>query len=73
MKNIELKVKGMHCRSCEMLVKDSLEEIQGVKKAEADHKKNLVKIEAEDKVDLEDVKAKIRELGYEVEEDGEKR
>jgi copper chaperone CopZ len=66
MKDIKLSVKGMHCHSCEMLITDELQEIAGVKKAEASHKENLVKIQADDNVDVEKIKAKIKELGYEV-------
>ncbi|MEM4260134.1 MAG: heavy-metal-associated domain-containing protein [Candidatus Woesearchaeota archaeon] len=31
-------VKGMHCRSCEMLLKNSLEETKGVKKVDISYK-----------------------------------
>lgn len=30
MKKIMIKVKGMHCKSCEVLIKDALEEIAGI-------------------------------------------
>ncbi|MCX6695045.1 MAG: heavy-metal-associated domain-containing protein [Candidatus Altiarchaeota archaeon] len=66
MKKTELKVKGMHCRSCEMLVSEEVGEVAGVKKVEADHKAGIVRIESEDNVDLSAVKSKIKELGYEV-------
>jgi len=66
MRKMELKVKGMHCHSCEMLVSDELGEIAGVKKVAADHAKGLVTIEADDNVDITKIKSKIKELGYEV-------
>jgi len=66
MKKIEFNVKSMHCRSCETLVKDDLGEVPGVRKVEADYRKGLVRLEAEDSVNLDMLKAKIRELGYEV-------
>jgi len=66
MKKIELKVKGMHCKSCDMLVKDELDEISGVNDVEASFKTGVVKFNAEDSVNIGAVKAKIRELGYEV-------
>lgn len=34
MKKIELQVKGMHCKSCEMLIKEALEEVKGVNKVD---------------------------------------
>ena len=33
------KVKGMHCKSCEILAKDSLEELDGVDEATLSHEK----------------------------------
>ena len=66
MKKTELKVKGMHCRSCEMLVKDELEESFGVKNVEANHKAGYVKFESDNDVDITKIKSKIKEIGYEV-------
>ena len=66
MKKAEFKVSGMHCRSCEMLISEELDDIQGVTKFEAYHKEGVVKIEAKDNVNIDKVNAKIRELGYEV-------
>jgi len=66
MKKTELKVKGMHCHSCEMLVKDELEEIPGVHGVEANHKDGFVKIVHDESVNIEAIKSKIKELGYEV-------
>ncbi len=64
MKKIELKVKGMHCTSCEMLLKDSLDEI-GVKNASASHKAGLVNVEFDEKkLSEEKIKEAIRKEGY---------
>jgi len=64
MDEIKLKVEGMHCGSCEALVKDDVGEIAGVKKVDASHKEGLVKIQYEGKIDLDKVKKAITELGY---------
>ncbi len=40
-----LKVTGMHCRSCEILLSDVISEIQGVSKVAVDHKKSTVAIQ----------------------------
>jgi len=66
MKELKLKVRGMHCHSCEMLVTDELGEINGVKSVKASHKDGLVIIQADDSVDESRIKAKIAQLGYEV-------
>lgn len=64
MKTIVLKVNGMHCRSCEMLVQDGLEDI-GVKTIEASHKESEVKVSFDpEKVSIEEIKKVIEKEGY---------
>ena len=60
------KVTGMHCASCEMLVKDDLEDA-GVKVIEVSAKKNLVKVDYDEKK-INDTKIKtiIESEGYKV-------
>jgi len=59
------KVKGMHCNSCEFLIKDVLEEI-GVK-ATADHKKGEVNLDFDEKkVSLNKIKNILKENNYEL-------
>ncbi len=68
MKKVKVKVSGMHCRSCEMLVKDVLEEHEGIIKAEASHAKGIVDVEYDEKkVDMKTIKSMIRGEGYEPE------
>ena len=63
MKTMVLKVEGMHCRSCEMLVKDSLDEM-GVK-ATASHENNEIKVTFDEtKNDIEEIKKIIEKEGY---------
>ncbi|VVB53631.1 Heavy-metal-associated domain protein [uncultured archaeon] len=69
MKDLKLEVKGMHCHSCEMLIEDSLAEVAGVRKVKADHKAGLVRITADDSVNLNAVKKAIVKEGYEVVEE----
>ncbi|MDO8658923.1 MAG: heavy metal-associated domain-containing protein, partial [Candidatus Levybacteria bacterium] len=38
MNEINFKVQGMHCNSCEMIIKDELSEVKGVKNPEVDFK-----------------------------------
>lgn len=61
-----LKVKGMHCNSCEMLIADALEDIDV--KAKVDSKKEIATVEFdESKVTLDEVKKAIEAEGYKVE------
>lgn len=64
---ITFKVKGMHCKSCEILIKDSLEDNEGVKEVIASNEKQTVTIEY-DQTKTTETKLKeiIKEEGYEV-------
>ena len=60
-------VKGMHCKSCEMLIKDALTESKGVRSATADHKAGKVVVEFNEKESSEStLKAIIKKEGYKV-------
>ncbi len=64
MKTATLIVDGMHCKSCELLIEDSLKEI-GVEKVLFE--KNRVKVFFEEsKIKLQQVKETIRNEGYKV-------
>ena len=39
------QVKGMHCKSCEMLIKDGVGELDGVEKVDVSLAKNTVTVE----------------------------
>lgn len=61
-----LKVKGMHCKSCEILIKEELEELEGVQ-ATPDYEKEIISIEFDGThKTLEKIKQKIKEEGYKV-------
>jgi copper chaperone CopZ len=61
------KVKGMHCHSCELLIKDCLEETPGVKQAAVSEKKATAEVEFDPAMVSEQAIAKaIRSCGYEV-------
>ena len=65
MKNIRLKVNGMHCQSCEVFIRDTLEDIEGVASASADMKKKTVNVLFnDDKISTEQIRTIILELGY---------
>ena len=63
--NKKFKVKGMHCNSCEFLIKDVLEEI-GVE-AKADHKEGEVSLNFDEKkVSLNKIRSVLKENKYEL-------
>ena len=63
---IKLKVEGMHCGSCEMLIQDELSELDGVKEVDADYQGGTVLVKHDGKVNLAKVKKAITDLGYKV-------
>lgn len=65
MKEINLKVKRMHCEGCENRIKNSLSTIDGVDEVIANHIDGTVLIKTNKEVDLEEIKEKIEDLGFE--------
>lgn len=67
MKTLELSVKGMHCKSCGMLIAGSLKDM-GAEKAEASYEKGKVKVTFDEKrLSIEKIRDAIKKEGYEVE------
>ncbi|MBU0460349.1 MAG: cation transporter [Nanoarchaeota archaeon] len=67
MAEINLKIKGMHCNSCAMLIADALEDL-GVKKSKIDAKSGKAVIEFDEKkITAEKIKQAIKKEGYKVE------
>ncbi|MFH1641781.1 MAG: heavy metal-associated domain-containing protein [Nanoarchaeota archaeon] len=61
----KINVNGMHCKSCEMLIKDALEDQEGVKKVYVSH--NNVTVTFDEKiVGIDQLKSIIKKEGYEV-------
>ena len=62
---IIIPIKGMHCKSCEMLVEEELKEVKNVKKAVVNHLKDTAEIYYQEKTpDLEAIKTAIEKAGY---------
>ena len=60
------KITGMHCSSCEMLIKDALED-SGVKVKEISSKKGIAKVDFDEKKTNESkIKTIIEGEGYKV-------
>ena len=63
---MNLKVKGMHCKSCKMLIEDALDDL-GVK-SNVDNEKGTATIDFdENKITAEEIKKVIVKEGYQVE------
>jgi copper chaperone CopZ len=67
MKKTIVKVKGMHCKSCEMLIKDALEEEKGVSRVNASYENGeVIVIYDHEKINENKIKSIIKEEGFEV-------
>ncbi|MFC1768655.1 heavy-metal-associated domain-containing protein [Nanoarchaeota archaeon] len=67
MKKIKLKIKGMHCHACEMLVGDALQDT-GVANSKIDSKAGTGEIEFDETKTTEaEIKTAIKKEGYSVE------
>ncbi|WP_041466099.1 heavy-metal-associated domain-containing protein [Chlorobaculum parvum] len=63
----EIHVSGMRCSSCEMLVSEALEALEGVQKAQASHQRGVVEVEYDpSKTDDEAMKRAIEGEGFTV-------
>ncbi|MBI2662833.1 heavy-metal-associated domain-containing protein [Candidatus Woesearchaeota archaeon] len=63
---IQLNVKGMHCKSCEVLIQDALEEVGA--KATVDSKAGKAVVDYDGKkLSIEKIKQIIKREGYTVE------
>ncbi len=66
MKKAELSIKGMHCNSCTVLIKDALQETEGVKEAVVDLKKSKATINFDEiKITVDKLIEAIKKEGYE--------
>jgi copper chaperone len=61
-----LKVSGMHCTACKMLVEDALSEIKGAQAVAVDPATGAVKVTYDSDETLEKIKTAIRGEGFTV-------
>ena len=61
-----LKIKGMHCSSCEKLISLALEDVENVKLISISAPDGKAVVEAKDTASLEMAKKTIKGEGYEV-------
>lgn len=64
-KLINLKISGMHCRSCSILAKEELNELKGVSQIEINHETGEGSVILDENVNSkEDVTRAIEKAGY---------
>ncbi|MBI4427274.1 MAG: sulfite exporter TauE/SafE family protein [Candidatus Magasanikbacteria bacterium] len=64
MSQITIPIKGMHCRSCEILLEDKISGVLGVKRVKCNYKKNLALIGFEGEERVEEIIKIIEAAGY---------
>jgi len=66
MKKTTVPVKGMHCRSCEILIEDELSKVPGVCKVEVSENKGIAEVYYETDLGVDQIEQAIHKAGYEV-------
>nr|MDD3720653.1 sulfite exporter TauE/SafE family protein [Candidatus Gracilibacteria bacterium] len=69
MKNIKIKVYGMHCKSCEVLLENNLQSIHGVKINKIDSKNGTLDIDINEDKLIHDIEKQINKSGFSVEQE----
>ncbi len=66
MNKTTVPIKGMHCRSCELLIEDEVSQIPGVTHVQVSEKKACAVISYENSLNASDVENAVKKAGYEV-------
>ena len=67
MKKIKFEIDGMHCKSCEMLITEILEETKGVESAKVSNDTGIAEVGYDESlIDVDIIKGLIRQEGYKV-------
>ncbi|KKU55588.1 MAG: Heavy metal transport/detoxification protein [Candidatus Moranbacteria bacterium GW2011_GWE2_47_10] len=73
MNKINVPIKGMHCRSCEILIEESISKISHVKKIDVDCKRHSAEVFYDSKKpNMGEIERAVREAGYEIGEENAK-
>lgn len=68
-KKTVLKIAGMHCPSCEILVEDKFKSLTNVVKVKANHKTQTAEVFLKGELDKEKIDQQLRQFGYQIKED----
>lgn len=66
MKKITLAIKGMHCSSCNIFIKDQFKKIKNIKKVEADFRSQKAEVYFEGNLNLDKINHLIKPYGYQI-------
>ena len=67
LQKIIIPIKGMHCRSCELLVEEQISHVSHVEKSEINYRKGIAEVfYAEQRPNMKDLKEAIMSAGYAV-------
>ncbi len=69
MKDIIIKVEGMHCQGCENRIQNALKQIDGVEEVIANYKEGIVTVTVNNQIDIKTINEKIDDIGFTVKED----
>ena len=69
MKELLIKVDGMHCEGCEKRIQNALKNLDEIKKAIANYKKGTVNIILKKEISEVKIKEVIEDIGFFVKED----
>ena len=61
-----IPIKGMHCRSCELLIEDELKTVSGVKRAEVSWKRSCADVYYEEEVNNNEIRQVVEKAGYKI-------
>ncbi len=61
-----LKVSGMHCTACKMLIEDAISEIKGAQKISVNHTTGSITVAYDSDETLEKIRTAIRGEGFSV-------
>jgi copper ion binding protein len=61
----KLAIEGMSCEHCVKHVKEALEGVEGVKSAKVNLKAKSAEVDHKDTINLDSLKAAVKEAGYE--------
>lgn len=65
-KKLRIKIQGMHCTSCEVLIESKFKKIGGIEKAEVNHAKGVAELTCSKEPDIQELDKLINEHGYKI-------
>ncbi|MDP6845804.1 MAG: heavy metal-associated domain-containing protein [Candidatus Nanoarchaeia archaeon] len=66
MKKVKLTIYGMHCVACSGIAEKELRKVEGVEKVMISVMTHKAIVEAEDSVNVEDLRSAVENAGYKV-------